>query len=127
MDRHFNDYVSMSDKLHRDAMQHGSDMLLRAITDLRMGVCPGTSPWPVKLPPDYGERPVRPAIVQDGRKKPRPANDQVRDMMARKMGAGEIAAALKISHQKATSIMQLVRNQRPPTDAQLMAKRDLWG
>ncbi len=115
MDRHFDEYVSMSDRAHREAMERGSDMLLRAIRDARRGVCPATPVWPVKLPPDWSDR-VAPEPRPSRAKVPKGGIDHVEQLMARKMKAGEIAEELGVNVQKATWMMAGVRKRRGPIE-----------
>lgn len=127
MDRHFDEYVSMSDRAHREAMERGSDMLLRAIRDARMGVCPATPVWPVKLPMDYSNATGPKA---DDRKRdgvPQGGIDHVEQLMARKMKAGEIAEELGVNVQKATWMMAGVRKRRGPSDFDRRLREPLWG
>lgn len=122
------DSLSFQDHQHREAMRKSSDQLRQAILDARNGVCPATPLFPKRLPKDYSNATgPKPDTREGWDRSRRPTNERVREMMERKKSAGEIAAALKISVQKASAIMQAIRKRREPSQLEVDLKAKLWG
>jgi hypothetical protein len=121
-----NDYLTISDQLHRKAMQDGSRKLLEAIRWARKGYNPGTAEEPMKLPPDWTNK-CAPPPTGKRRSETVPCSEQIREMMERDMTVGEIAKAVNHSHQKVGAIMKAIKLQRRRNDFEERLHQKLWG
>jgi DNA-binding NarL/FixJ family response regulator len=101
--------ISAADSAYRAEMEAGSYMLLKAITALRNGTCPATPVKPYRLPPDWSDRVNPYGDKPKERAKYRPSNERVIELIRQGFTAGQIAARLKISTQKATAIMAAIK------------------
>jgi hypothetical protein len=119
------DSVFFLDRQHRAEMEAGSDMLLMAIRPAQQGTCPATPVKPFRLPKDYTDYEGPKPDTRPRSSKQRPTSERVAEMMDAGSTPKEIAAALKCNHQKATSIMQIVRAKRTGLAERLAAP--VWG
>lgn len=111
------DPMTFAERMHREAMTRGSDMLREAIILLKRGMIAYTPEGPVGLPKDAAERAK---IAEDGRKPrlvvlpPETDDDRILRLYSKGHTFGTIAKMMEYdSPQKAQGALSRIKHRNP--------------